>query len=53
VTFPLTGSSGMPLFAVNDQRAELVVRIHDKEGHVEWAIPASISSVGKDLTAPR
>jgi len=42
VTFPLTGATGTPLFAATDAHAELVVRIHDKEGRVDWAIPASI-----------
>jgi hypothetical protein len=42
VTFPLKTSSGAPLFSPGDQEAELVVRIYDKEGHVEWPIPQSI-----------
>jgi hypothetical protein len=46
MTFPLTSGGGMPLFAPGDERAELVVRIHDKEGHVEWPIPASITRQG-------
>ena len=46
VTFPLTSGSGVSLFAGGDHIAELVVRIHDKEGHVEWPIPESISARG-------
>jgi hypothetical protein len=42
VTFPLAGSGGAPLFSTTDQVAELVVRIHDKEGRVEWPIPPSL-----------
>ena len=42
VTFPLKSATGAPLFAATDASAELVVRIHDKEGHVDWPIPASI-----------
>lgn len=42
VTFPLTRSSGAPVFAAGDAEAELVVRIYDKEGHVDWPVPASM-----------
>jgi hypothetical protein len=42
VTFPMTGSTGAPLFAATDANAELVVRIYDKEGRVDWPIPASV-----------
>lgn len=42
VAFPLARSAGTPLFSATDTHAELVVRIYDKEGHVEWPIPASI-----------
>lgn len=42
LTFPLTGPHGGRLFTSSDQAAELVVRIHDKEGHVEWPIPPSV-----------
>ena len=42
VAFPLTRSTGAPLFAASDPDAELVVRIYDKEGRVDWPIPASI-----------
>lgn len=42
MTFPLAGDDGRPLFAERDVEAELVVRIHDKEGRVSWTIPPSI-----------
>jgi hypothetical protein len=42
VTFPLTRSGGASLFSASDADAELVVRIYDKEGHVDWPIPASL-----------
>ncbi|HXG70363.1 MAG TPA: hypothetical protein VNJ04_07080 [Gemmatimonadaceae bacterium] len=42
VTFPLTGPDAQPLFSPSDQDAELVVRIYEKEGRVEWPIPASM-----------
>lgn len=42
VTFPLTGPKGGRLFSPSDLDAELVVRIYEKEGHVEWLIPASV-----------
>lgn len=45
VTFPMTGSTGAPLFAATDASAELVVRIHDKEGRVDWPIPANVRPV--------
>lgn len=42
VAFPLTRAANAPLFSPADTHAELVVRIYDKEGRVEWPIPASI-----------
>lgn len=39
VVFPLTQDDGTPVFSAGDATAELIVRIHDKEGHVEWTIP--------------
>jgi hypothetical protein len=42
VTFPLTGLTGNRLFSSSDRNAVLVVRIYDKEGHVQWPIPASL-----------
>ena len=41
VRFPLE-SDGMRLFGPADRRAELVVRIHDREGRVEWIVPESV-----------
>ncbi len=40
--FPLTQPDGSPLFAATDAAAELVVRIYNKEGRIEWPIPPSI-----------
>jgi hypothetical protein len=42
VTFPLKTTDGRPLFGRGDRECELVVRIHDKEGRVNWPIPASM-----------
>jgi hypothetical protein len=42
VVVPLTHDDGRAVFAVADATAELVVRIYDREGHVEWAIPDEI-----------
>ena len=42
VVFRLKTPEGEPLFSERDQRAELVVRIYQKEGHVEWPIPESV-----------
>jgi hypothetical protein len=41
VTFPAT-VEGKPLFGPDDRVAQLIVRIHDKEGKVEWPVPASM-----------
>lgn len=41
VVFPLR-SDGSVLFGGSDRLAELVVRIHDKEGRVEWPVPPSL-----------
>jgi hypothetical protein len=45
--FPLVHADGTPLFAATDVTAELVVRIHDKEGHVEWTILDAIRPAPK------
>jgi len=39
VTFPLS-DAGSPVFTAQDRTAELVVRIYDKEGRVEWPLAA-------------
>ncbi len=41
VVFPLQ-RDGAPLFSPSDRMAELVVRIYDKEGRVEWPIPGAL-----------
>ena len=52
VKFPLQLANGEPLFREGDMEAELVVRIHDKEGRVSWRIPESIRASGKPPTPP-
>jgi hypothetical protein len=42
VVFPLRSADGRPLFAPEDQEAELAVRIYNKGGRVRWKIPDSI-----------
>jgi hypothetical protein len=42
VVFPLVTESGQPLFSASTSDAELVVRIHGKEGRVGWPVPAAI-----------
>ena len=42
LVFPLVTERGDPLFAPTDSEAEIVVRIHDQEGRVRFAIPASV-----------
>jgi hypothetical protein len=49
VAFPLVGSDGAPLVAEAAARATLVVRIHDKEGRVEWPVPSSIRQRARTL----
>lgn len=44
VTFPLKRQGGAALFVEADRVAELRVRIVDKEGRVEWPVPASIQA---------
>jgi hypothetical protein len=38
---------GTALFAATDQLAELIVRIVDQEGRVEWVLPESVRSIVK------
>jgi hypothetical protein len=42
VVFPLKYPDGKPLFSSVDATAELVVRIHDREGRVKWPIPPGL-----------
>jgi hypothetical protein len=42
VIFPLTRDDGSLLFERSEQGAVLVVRIHDKEGRVDWPVPDSV-----------
>ena len=50
VTFPLKQQDGTALFSDRDAKAELVVRIVNKEGRVDWPIPQSIRQTA---SAPR
>lgn len=45
VTFPLE-KDGLPVFN-GPGLAELVVRIHNKEGRVDWPVPASVVNKGR------
>lgn len=51
VTFPLVDADGTALLPPGASRATLVVRSHDKEGRVEWAVPQSIRERVSQLTA--
>jgi len=42
MVFPTTRADGTALFSASDSEAELLVRIHDKEGRVRWPIPESM-----------
>jgi hypothetical protein len=51
VVFPLVTEAGKSLFPEGVAEAELLVRIYNKEGHVNWPVPESIrrrSSPGED-----
>lgn len=41
MVFPLTLADGTALFPAGVEEAELVVRIHEKEGRVRWRVPDS------------
>jgi hypothetical protein len=47
VTFPLKRVDGGPLFSDTEPLAELTVRIGDKEGRVEWPVPATLRTPPK------
>jgi len=53
VVFPLLDDAGAPLFGDEVSNAELVVRIHDKEGRVSWRVPPSIRARSDELAARR
>lgn len=42
VVFPLKTDEGRPLFGPADSQAELLVRIYNREGSVDWPVPADI-----------
>jgi hypothetical protein len=50
--FPLTRADGSPLFDGTDRFAELVVRIADKEGRVEWPVPGSVTGAAVGVPNP-
>lgn len=43
MVFPSRRADGTPLFGDADRVAELIVRIADKEGRVEWTVPGSVA----------
>jgi hypothetical protein len=49
--FPLVSESGARLFPPDTHEAELVIRIHDKEGRVTWPIPDSLRRESSDSSA--
>ena len=53
VVFSLVSESGEALFPSSAREAELVVRIHDKEGRVHWPIPESIRERSRAIAARR
>ena len=51
LVFPLAGEEGEPLFPDSVDEAELVVRIYDKVGRVDWEIPPSIRARARSAAA--
>jgi hypothetical protein len=49
VVFSLSSDDGRALFEASVRDAELVVRIYEKEGRVNWPIPASIRAKVRSL----
>lgn len=43
VVFPLTHEDGSPVLSADAVSAELVVRIHDREGRTKWPIPVTLN----------
>jgi hypothetical protein len=52
MVFPSKWADGTPLFGGTDRVVELIVRIADKEGRVEWLVPASMA-VESRISNPR
>ena len=42
VTFPLTATSGKPVFSHDAAEAELIVRVYSQEEHTFWPVPDSV-----------
>ncbi|HUE85748.1 MAG TPA: hypothetical protein VMO26_06685 [Vicinamibacterales bacterium] len=42
VVFPLVHADGTPVLPQHTVAAELIVRIHDREGSVKWPVPPSV-----------
>ena len=53
VVFPLLHADGSATLPEGTAEAELIVRIYDKEGRVQWRIPASISRRSLALATER
>ena len=53
MVFPLVRPDGTRVFAESDREAELVVRINDKAGRVDWTIPRSIRDRASALANKR
>jgi len=42
LVFPLAAENGLPLFSLDDQEAELIVRIRTREGRLRFFVPHSV-----------
>jgi hypothetical protein len=50
IVFPLTRSDSSQLFPNSANSAELIVRIHNKEGRITWTIPHSIRQLSNSVS---
>jgi hypothetical protein len=50
MVFPLSLKNGQPLFGPGVEKAELIIRIHDKESKATFRIPADVFEKSRKLT---
>lgn len=51
VSFPLAGADGRAAVPADALQATLIVRIYEKEGHVEWRVPSAFREQVRGLAA--
>jgi hypothetical protein len=50
IVFPLVKKDGKPLFAIENKKAELIIRINNNESKVDFTIPSDIREKGLRLS---